>query len=66
MIIDPDGRCVAEAGETEAALLVAEIDLGRAAQKRRIFRPGEYELDLFRDRRPELYRRIVESERANA
>lgn len=64
LILGPDGQMLAEAGASEAGLLVAEIDLDRAAEKRRIFRPGEYELDLFGDRRPELYGRIAASDQA--
>jgi predicted amidohydrolase len=61
LIVDPDGRVLAEADGTEERLLLAEIDLERAAEKRRVFRPGEYELDLFGDRRPELYGRLAEA-----
>jgi len=62
MILGPDGQQLAEAGGSEPDLLVVEIDLDRAAEKRRVFRPGEYELDLFGDRRPEIYGRIVASD----
>jgi hypothetical protein len=40
-------------------LLVAEIDLELARDKDYVI-PGEYELYLFRDRRPELYGLLVE------
>ena len=39
-------------------MLVAEIDPSHSDAKRRVFRPGEYELDLLADRRPELYGRL--------
>jgi len=58
-IVDPYGRRLAEAGETEEALLVAEIDVEQARDKDYVI-PGEYELYLFGDRRPELYGVLVE------
>jgi predicted amidohydrolase len=58
-IVDPFGKRLAEAGETEEALLVAEIDIEQARDKNYVI-PGEYELYLFRDRRPELYGLLVE------
>ena len=58
-IVDPFGVRLAEAGPTEEVLLVAEIDVERARDKDYVI-PGEYELYLFGDRRPELYRTLVE------
>jgi predicted amidohydrolase len=58
-IVDPYGKRLAEAGETEEALLVAEIDIDKARDKDYVI-PGEYELYLFGDRRPELYGTLVE------
>ena len=58
-IVDPYGKRLAEAGETEEALLVAEIDIDNARDKDYVI-PGEYELYLFGDRRPELYGTLVE------
>jgi predicted amidohydrolase len=58
-IVDPYGKRLAEAGETEEALLVAEVDLEKARDKDYVI-PGEYELYLFGDRRPELYGKLVE------
>ena len=58
-IVDPFGRRLAEAGETEEALLVAEVDLEKARDKDYVI-PGEYELYLFGHRRPELYGALVE------
>lgn len=56
----PDGSVLAEGGEQEECLLMAEVDLDQAKRKSIVFEEGEYELDLFRDRRPELYRQITE------
>jgi predicted amidohydrolase len=58
-IVDPYGTRLAEAGETGEALLVAEIDLEQARDKDYVI-PGEYELYLFGDRRPELYGALTE------
>jgi len=62
-IVDPYGRRLAEAGETEEALLVAEVDVEQARDKNHVI-PGEYELYLFSDRRPELYGALVEETEA--
>ena len=53
-IVDPLGNRLAEAGE-EDALVVSEVDLEQARTKEILPVPGEYEIRLFADRRPELY-----------
>lgn len=58
-IVDPYGTRLVEAGETEEALLVAEMDVEKARDKDYVL-PGEYELYLFGHRRPELYGAMVE------
>jgi predicted amidohydrolase len=62
-IVDPYGKRLAEAGETEEALLVAEVDVEKARDKDYVI-PGEYELYLFGHRRPELYGALVEETQA--
>jgi predicted amidohydrolase len=62
-IVDPYGRRLAEAGETEEALLVADVDLEKARDKDYVV-PGVYELYLFGHRRPELYSELVEEPQA--
>ena len=62
LIIGPDGEVLQQAGGEDEALLLAEIDLARADHKERLFVPGEYELDLMADRRPDLYHRLVEAD----
>jgi predicted amidohydrolase len=57
-IVDPYGKRLAEAGETGEALLLAEVDVAKARDKDYVI-PGEYELYLFGDRRPELYETLV-------
>lgn len=58
LLVDYDGRVLAEAGEDEE-LLVGEIDpqAARATHVRR--RPGEHEWDTIGDRRPGLYERLM-------
>jgi predicted amidohydrolase len=60
-IVDPNGKRLAEAGETEEVLLVADVDVEKARDKDYIV-PGEYELYLFGHRRPELYGALVEEQ----
>ncbi len=55
VITGPDGELLAEASPDSETILYADIDLSRSDEKRRINIPGEYELDLVADRRPELY-----------
>jgi predicted amidohydrolase len=62
-IVDPYGKRLAEAGETEEALLVADVDVEQARDKDYVI-PGEYELYLFGHRRPELYGALVEEQSA--
>ena len=60
-IVDPYGRRLAEADGTEETLLVADVDVGQARDKDYVI-PGDYELYLFGDRRPELYGALVEEQ----
>jgi 5-aminopentanamidase len=60
-IVDPYGTRLAEAGETEEKLLVADVEIEKARDKDYVI-PGEYELYLFGHRRPELYGLLVEEQ----
>ena len=62
-IVDPYGTRLAEAGETEEVLLVADVEVENARDKDYVI-PGEYELYLFGHRRPELYGALVEETQA--
>lgn len=62
-IVDPYGKRLAEAGETEEALLVADVELEKARDKDYVI-PGQYELYLFGHRRPELYGSLVAEQNA--
>jgi predicted amidohydrolase len=59
-ICDVRGDRLVQAGEKGEALLVSEIDVAEAREKDIIPIPGEYEMYLFGDRRPELYGALVE------
>ncbi len=59
LIIGPDGEVLAQAGGEEETILYADINPSLSDQKRRVFLAGEYELDIFNDRRPKLYGEIV-------
>ena len=59
-IIDPSGRRLAMAQTTDETIITAAFDPSLSRQKRLIINPGVFEMDTAGDRRPELYRRIVE------
>ncbi|MFQ5425515.1 MAG: carbon-nitrogen hydrolase family protein [Gaiellales bacterium] len=59
-IADITGSRLAEADATSDALLLADIDLAQAREKDLVPKPGEYEISLFRDRRPDLYGALAE------
>ena len=62
LITSPSGEVIAEGSVSEEEILYADVELELSDEKRITFSVGEYELDLFGDRRPELYGRIVEEE----
>jgi predicted amidohydrolase len=55
---DPDGRLLLAAGDIPGRYHL-ELDLTAADATRDVVRPGEYELDLIQDRRPEMYESIT-------
>jgi 5-aminopentanamidase len=57
-IHDITGAAIASAGDEET-ILMADIDLSRAKQKRTVVIPGKYETDTFATRHPQIYGRIV-------
>jgi len=61
LIIGPDGDVLAQADGEEETILYADIDPSLSDQKQRVFIVGEYELDIFNDRRPKLYGEITRS-----
>ncbi|MBT5710851.1 carbon-nitrogen hydrolase family protein [Candidatus Poribacteria bacterium] len=54
-VVAPSGSVVVEASGTDEAILYSDIDLAEARMKATVHEPGEWELDLTTDRRPELY-----------
>lgn len=59
-ICHPSGSTLAEAAHEQEEVLYAEVDVAVARDKHLVRVPGKHEIDRFRDRRPEMYRRIVE------
>jgi predicted amidohydrolase len=60
VLIDFDGHQLAVASDTEEELLVGEIDPQAARNTHARPRPGEHEWDTMADRRPGLYRRLLD------
>ena len=58
-IANPLGDTLAEGSRENEEILYAEAKLAEARQKRLVIKPGEFELDLIGDRRPELYGRLT-------
>lgn len=58
-IVAPSGRRLAEADDESECIVTARIDLRDAREKRIVNVPGEYEVSLFADRRPDLYATLV-------
>jgi predicted amidohydrolase len=59
-IVDPSGRRLAMAQTTDETVITATFDPTLAREKRLVISPGVFEIDTVGDRRPELYKRIVE------
>ena len=60
-IVSPTGELLAKAGENEETILYADLDLRLTHQKRIVIEPGEWELDITGDRRPDLYGELTRS-----
>jgi len=58
-IISASGDALAEASSEDEEIIYAEVSLTEARQKHVVFKPGEFEMDLIRHRRPELYGEIT-------
>ena len=52
-IIDADSKVLAKARGEE--IIYAQLNLSQARAKKAVIRQGENEIDVFSDRRPELY-----------
>ncbi len=60
-IINAWGEVVAEAGQEDEEIIYGELNISDAREKHLIIKPGEFEADYFRDRKPFLYSKITES-----
>jgi predicted amidohydrolase len=59
LIINPEGSILQEAGPDAPEILYAELDVDEADRKKLVFETDRYELDLFGDRRPDLYQALT-------
>jgi predicted amidohydrolase len=59
-ICDPTGNTLAAAEGVDETMLIAEIDVTKARNKRLVRVPGKHEINRIADRRPELYSRLTE------
>jgi predicted amidohydrolase len=59
MICDPTGGVLATADHRAEAILYADVDPAWARNKHLVREPGKHEIHRFRDRRPEMYGRVV-------
>lgn len=55
VIVDPLGKELVKATKSDDMLILAELDLSLADQKKSVFIKGQHEVDLIGDRRPDLY-----------
>lgn len=60
-IVDYSGKTVAEATALEEEIIFATLDIEGARTKHVIIVPGEFELPLFKGRRPEFYDTLVKA-----
>ncbi len=58
-IVSPSGKVLASAGADEE-VIIADIDLAEARQKRIVGIPGKYEMEIFESRNPALYQAITD------
>ena len=59
-VVSPAGERLAEAGMDDEQILTVQVDLAEARNKRIVNKPGEYQVSLFEDRRPDLYTQITQ------
>ncbi len=60
-IVDYSGKTLVEANSLEEEIIFATIDLDGARKKHIVLVPGEFELPLFKRRRPEFYGLLVKA-----
>ena len=54
-IAAPDGQHLADASSASEEIIYASVKIADARQKRLVITPGEFEMDFFNDRRPDMY-----------
>lgn len=59
-VVDPFGTVIAQADDASEVLIFADVDLDLARQKTKEPGEGQYAVQLFADRRPELYGPVAE------
>ena len=59
-IVSASGNTLVEASRDKEEVVYAEVSLAEAREKHIIIKPGEFEFDRMRDRRPELYGEITQ------
>lgn len=59
-IVDPTGAALVEGKHFAEDLIFADLDPSAADQKHRVMIPGELEVDMLKDRRPEFYGLVAE------
>jgi predicted amidohydrolase len=62
-IVAPNGTVLAEASRDGSEMLVCDVDPSEADVKNVVVKAGVHEMDCFADRRPELYRGLVQDAR---
>ncbi len=62
-IVDAWGDTLAQGSADGEQIIYAEVSLAEARQKRIIFKPGEFEIDVISDRRPELYSELIKAKK---
>lgn len=64
-ICDTNGNTLSEAPENEEAILMGQVDLLKARNKRLVRVPGKHIIDRWLDRHPEFYHRVVDSKNSD-
>lgn len=59
IIAGPNGQVLAEAGGSAEEIIVADVEPALSDRKERIYEAGVDEINLFSDRRPDLYGRVA-------
>jgi predicted amidohydrolase len=67
-IVDPSGARLTQPLDPglDVAVATVDVDLVAARTKATVFLPGEFEIDVFADRRPEIYRALTEEQSTDA